>query len=441
MTAEQQPPSAAELAGRPTYTRVQLEAYFDLIAVPRAQRRYSLQQDSSPSSDELAYLTLLMKHQVVRVPFENLTLHYSWHRTIDPSPQRVYNKIVAASLPSPSGNSAAAGEDKKGGQNDDDGGDDGGDQKLPVGGGQGGYCMEANSLFHTVLLSIGFDVYLAGARIYIPSEKRYLGFSHCVNLVTIKGDRYLVDVGYGSNVGIRPLKLEVSPSVRGRSEVGPAYEHIGPAKMRLRRETIPQGLSRARGCNLGWLYQVKYSFADGGDDDNKGDKEGRLDDDDDDDEEAGWVTQYMFVDTEFLLEDIAVCNMNPSLSKKSFFTYMLLCVRFTTDLEAGPGSKAGGEAAEREFPGRARARALRDGEIDGTLMLWGDSFKWRRGGRTVLVRKVVSDRDRLDILKNYFGLEFDDEDVRAIKGTAGALGVVMQAGTVVNIRLVPVHLD
>ncbi|KXJ89988.1 hypothetical protein Micbo1qcDRAFT_73249 [Microdochium bolleyi] len=397
-------PSPAELAGRPTYTRAQLEAYFDLVSLPHSARRYTLSPGdagasaasgpgtrSSPEEEDLAYLTLLMKHQLVRVPFENLTLHYSWHKVIDPSPVRMYKKIVGASAPVR-------------GQKDDHDDHDG--SEVGVGGGQGGYCMEVNSFFFTVLLSIGFDVYMAGARVWSPPKGKYLGLSHCVCIVTVGGDRYLVDVGNGPNVGVRPLKLEVSSASAGGDKgqgggegegVGAPRDHIAPAKMRLKREPVAQGLSRARGWNLGWVYQVKYDGAD---------------DDDDDDDDSKWITQYMFLDSEFLPEDIAVCNMQPGTSRKSFFTYTLLCVRFTTEKE------------HADFPGRCRTAALQDSssEIDGALILWGDVFKWRRGGRTVLERKIESDLDRLDILKKYFGIVLDEEDVLGIKDTAGALG-------------------
>ncbi|KAH7028881.1 uncharacterized protein B0I36DRAFT_324714 [Microdochium trichocladiopsis] len=384
--------SPAEAAGRPTYSRQQLEQYFDLICLPAERRRFSLSTETnggstnglSDKADDLAYLSLLMKHQVVRVPFENLTQHYSWHKIVDPRPSHLYKKIVGAASP------AVPRPPTQNGDRDN--------SAVPIGGGRGGYCMEVNSFFHTVLLSLGFDVYLAGARVWSPTEKRYSGFSHCVNIVTISGVRYLVDVAFGGNVAIAPLPL---PDFEFAEEgAGPTHEHIPPARMRVVRAPISQGLSRARGHNLGWVYQIKYDYEAEKDDEDK------------------WITQYMFVDTEFLLEDIVVCNMFPAFNKNTFFTHKVLCVRFTTDLEVGPGR----DGDEGRFPGRASTKAVQEGKIDGNLMLWGDLFKWRRNGETVLERKIESDVDRLDILKKYFGIELDEEDVRGIVGTAGALG-------------------
>lgn len=356
--------TAAEVAGRPTYSREQLKQYFDLVSLPVDKRRYSLDEPG----DDLAYLRLLIKHQVVRVPFENLTQHYSWHKVIDPRPELLFRKIV--------GTHSAT---------DNDG------SHVPVGAGRGGYCMESNTFFHTILLSIGFDVYIAGARVYTPGDGRYLGLTHCVNIVTINNVRYLADVAFSANVAVAPLPL---PDFDVHEEgAGPAHEHISPAKMRVIRAPTTQGLSRAQGHNLAWIYQIMYDY------------EAEKDD------ESKWITQYMFLDTEFFLEDIVAVNMYPAFHKGSFFTHKVMCVRFTTDLE--------GE--EEECPGRAATRAVQEGRIDGNIIVFGDTLKWRRNGRTVLERKIEGERDRLDIFKKYFGLELDEQDVQAIVGTAGAL--------------------
>lgn len=113
---------------RPTYTKDQVTAYFDRIKLPQKHRKYDI--TSLNAEETLEYLTVLQRHQLVEVPFENLTLHYSHHRQISTHPELLFEKIV-------------------------------GDNN-----GRGGYCMENNCFFGTVLYSLRFDIYSAGARVY-----------------------------------------------------------------------------------------------------------------------------------------------------------------------------------------------------------------------------------------------------------------------------------
>ena len=131
--------------------------------MPEHKRIYDIQGLSN--DDKLNFLELLQKHQLCKVPWENLTQHYSWHKVINVKPKHLFRKIV----------------------------------RQP---GRGGYCMEANFFFHTVLLSLGFDVYMCGSRIYKPAKKGYGGWTHVVNLVTIAGVKYLLDGGFGGKVAL-----------------------------------------------------------------------------------------------------------------------------------------------------------------------------------------------------------------------------------------------
>jgi len=121
---------------RPTYSREQIHSYFDRLRLPEDQRQYSVA--GRDPGDVLAYLALLQKHHLAEIPFENLSLHYSPHRQISIHPEEVYKKIIA----------------------DDNG--------------RGGYCMENNCLFGTLLLSLSFDLYPAGAR--VANEGRLHGW-------------------------------------------------------------------------------------------------------------------------------------------------------------------------------------------------------------------------------------------------------------------------
>jgi len=114
-----------------TYTKEQIDKYYDRINLKEALRLYTISEASSKAS--LSYLGLLQRHHLINVPFENLSLHYSPSRHISLHPEAIFRKVVE-------------------------------------GNGQGGYCMELNSLFGSLLRSLGYKVYSTGARVHDGKE-------------------------------------------------------------------------------------------------------------------------------------------------------------------------------------------------------------------------------------------------------------------------------
>lgn len=125
------------LSHRPSYTRSQLKLYFERIELPRPVQDQLLSLFQNPDDEfssnferlerQLVLLATLQQHQLAHVPFENLSLHYSSHRTISLDEADLYVKIVERR--------------------------------------RGGYCMENNCFFGAVLHGLGFSVYSAGARV------------------------------------------------------------------------------------------------------------------------------------------------------------------------------------------------------------------------------------------------------------------------------------
>jgi arylamine N-acetyltransferase len=114
---------------RATYNYDQITAYFDRIKLPAKERKYEV-AGFTPEDEQLHFLAQLQKHHLAEIPFENLTLHYSFHRQVSIDPDEVFKKIVSDNN------------------------------------GRGGYCMENNYLFGTLLRSLGFRIYSAGARVF-----------------------------------------------------------------------------------------------------------------------------------------------------------------------------------------------------------------------------------------------------------------------------------
>ncbi|OTB03194.1 hypothetical protein M426DRAFT_321983 [Hypoxylon sp. CI-4A] len=332
------------MADRPRYTVAQLSQFYERIALPKDKWLYSVSSLSGKEKYDL--LDLLVRHTLLRIPFENLTLHYSWHRTINVRPQHLFNKIVRA----PSR--------------------------------RGGYCMENNSLFHTVLLSLGFKAYMAGARVYDEEHDRYGGFSHCVNIVVIDGEKWMVDVGFGANGPTFPVLLS-----EHKPQSNPPCDDL--VETRLVREPIPQAVDQEQRL---WIYQHRLGPGE------------------------EWTPMYCFVDFEFLLEDIRGMNLSPWKSPHSWFTQKVVLVRFTMawerdallDTQSGKDTYASDEAFGVVF-------------IDGVLILLQDSLKWRSGGKIHWQIRFKDEEQRVQAIKKYFGIELDEEDRAAIIGTIGGL--------------------
>jgi N-hydroxyarylamine O-acetyltransferase len=75
--------------------------------------------------------------------------------------------------------------------------------------GRGGWCFEHNLLLSHVLQDIGFDVRRLAARVRwnVPANVT-TARSHMLLLVTLGGERYIADVGFGGLTLTAPLRLE-----------------------------------------------------------------------------------------------------------------------------------------------------------------------------------------------------------------------------------------
>ena len=80
------------MAGRHTYSKKELQVYFDRICLPDEERIYDVAGMSN--DDKTDFLHLLTKHQLVKVPWENLVQHYSWHKVVNVKPRHLFKKIV-----------------------------------------------------------------------------------------------------------------------------------------------------------------------------------------------------------------------------------------------------------------------------------------------------------------------------------------------------------
>ncbi|KAJ5970825.1 uncharacterized protein N7479_000743 [Penicillium vulpinum] len=314
---------------RPTYSPDQLSRYFDRINFPQRYRESTIIKNGASADNQaaLSLLETLQRYQLAAVPFENLSLHYSVHRNISIDAQSVFEKVVDS--------------------NSD----------------RGGYCMENNVIFGTVLRSLGYNTTSVGGRVNeavqpMSTSKnwtgpKFQGWNHMINIVAIGEQKYLVDVGFGSNGPHRPM-----PLVHGFE-----FHNVGEQYGRLLYGPITQ--QTLKGQSL-WQYELNHG-------------------------KDTWIPAYCFTEVEFLPEDFTIINYYISRSRESWFTFHIVCVRMLLD-----------EKGEN---------------VVGDLTLFNDTLKRRIGARSEVLQCFASEEERLAALEKYFNIYLSRADQASIRHT------------------------
>ncbi|KUI53100.1 Arylamine N-acetyltransferase 1 [Cytospora mali] len=285
-----------------TYTEDQLKLYFQHINYPK----------TTHPIDQLEFLKGLQRHHLCRVPFDSVALHYSPHRLLSLDPEDLFQKIVVKS--------------------------------------RGGYCMEVNTFFAMVLRSLGFAVYSAGARV------KHERWDHMVNLVTIGGRKYLVDVGFGSREPTEPV-----PLVHGYE-----YVNIAPRKGRLEFKHLSRYAEADDLAQGMWVYSARK------------------------DDGAEWEEMYSFTEMEFFHEDFEMMNYFVMTRPQSYFVQTVIAYRAVMDVEAG--------------------------ELVGELILHKDKVKQGETQGDHALELLSSEEDRVKALERYFSICLTEREKSSIEG-------------------------
>lgn len=123
--------------------------------------------DQAPRAS-LDGLHLLEDSHMRHVPFENLDVLIG--RPLDLSPDALFEKIVSR--------------------------------------GRGGYCFELNTLYGALLSEVGFDPVPMLARVWLRDPVETPPRTHLVNRVSIDGQDWISDVGFGGRAARCPIKIE-----------------------------------------------------------------------------------------------------------------------------------------------------------------------------------------------------------------------------------------
>lgn len=125
---------------------------------------------AGPVEPSLEVLRSVHTFHLLSVPFENLTVHSGGRVQLDLPV--LYDKIVTQH--------------------------------------RGGFCFENNGIFSWLLSQLGFQVTLLSGQVMGVTDVYGPPFDHLVLMVSLDGQRWLCDVGFGSAGFKTPLSLETS---------------------------------------------------------------------------------------------------------------------------------------------------------------------------------------------------------------------------------------
>ena len=271
--------------------------------------------------DPLGTLGRLQLWQLAAVPFGNLVIHYSPHHTVSLDTEALFIKIVQRRM--------------------------------------GGYCMENNTFFATILRSLGYELYTTGARVSFAVDagekdhQGYSGWAHMLNIITVHGRRYMVDVGFGTSTAIQPIHLKD----------GEMVPNVPPYQSRLMYKPIAPFTDSDQRM---WIFEVRSG------------------------PESSWTAQYCFSELEFLPEDFAQMNYYTSQSPDSWFTRILVLTKFLLDKHQN--------------------------KPVGNLTLSSNKLKRRLHGQSETLMTCATEEERVDILKEHFGVELRPDEIESIHG-------------------------
>lgn len=184
---------------------------------------------------------------------------------------------------------------------------------------------------------------------------------HIVNIVTLpNGSKYHSDVAFGGDGPTAPLPLTD----------GHVHYNLGAQEVRLIRDWIPTQTHRTEASKL-WTYQFRN------------------------DHDLDWLSFYAFPEIEFLQADWNVLNLWMNTHEESQHVKDVLCVKFTRT-----GNGCGGK-----------------GGINVEIYVVNDLVKKTLVGKTKIVKVLESEAERLEALREWFGITFTEEERRWIDGS------------------------
>ncbi|PNS20523.1 hypothetical protein CAC42_5973 [Sphaceloma murrayae] len=243
--------------------------------------------------------------------------------------------------------------------------------------GRGGYCFETAVFWLNILRGLGFRAYSSQARIRLRDgavpKGEFVGPRHVVTIIEFEdGERWCSDVGFGGDGPTRPLRL-----VEGGEEgAGEAVTNLGRQEVRIAGGVFPGTIVGER--NRVWFYEYRNGSG------------------------MEWQKYYAFGDQEASLWELECANWWVATHPDSFQRKQVLVVKFLKDEGMNDEGHEGMQ-------------------VVGKVMMVDGLVKRNLGGNTELLRSCETEQDRVDVLKEYFGITLTDVQRGGIKGFATEL--------------------
>lgn len=122
----------------------------------------------------------------------------------------------------------------------------------------------------------------------------WLSRDHMLNIVTVSGNKYILDVGFGSSGPTHPLPLKEKQILT----------NVGSQQMRLLHGPIPDFTQSSQHL---WQYEHRNGT------------------------DQPWVPSYAFSEMEFTPSDFEMMNYFTSSHRTSWFTYFVVCVKMVME--------------------------------------------------------------------------------------------------------------
>ncbi|KAF8630321.1 hypothetical protein AX15_002994 [Amanita polypyramis BW_CC] len=304
----------------------------------------------------------LIRLHVLTFPFENTAMHYDPSYMVDMDPQILFHRFII--------------EEK------------------------GSYCLGHNSLFLGILRGLGYRAYHVAARVNddrVLAPAEFASLTHLLILVQPHPDSnvtYFVDAG----PGIGPL----CPMLLSDSDKNIVIGTTPTEKFRLKRRTDPRSSLESRNgyaiSGQNWAVEVQY-----------------IKDPTADPSMIGWIPLYMFSEEESYANDIHDASFVASCGSidRGRFKQNIIILKYAFLDDNGD------LVFDTDKIGTMKADGLKHNL--GRVILFGRELTYQRGPNSEVVRSLRTERERIGVLKELFGIVIREEEMRYIEGKPSAL--------------------
>ncbi|THU81411.1 cysteine proteinase [Dendrothele bispora CBS 962.96] len=336
------------------YTPTQIVRWLSKIAFPKP-----ISEEDIPTFEtNLENLCILMRLQMVTFPFENTPMHYTSHRTMDISPEAVFQRLVVE--------------------------------------GKGCYCFGLNQLFLQMIRGLGYRAYSGAGRINEEPPNApviFLSFVHMVIFVQPDENSnitYLVDATGGGTGLTRPILLADGQMVMGATST----ETHTLIRTTRSDSSLEPSLGSCENAKVEWHLIVRHQKNSDGPPTER--------------------TMYSFIEDEFYPTDYTTANIAVYTKQSGLFWENVVCSKsfWLSDVEM---LELMGEDCEEECKNVPPSRRFM-----GRLGMEGNIVRRHIGSRSDVIRVMNTEAERADALRDIFGIDITQDDLAFMKGRAPA---------------------